>query len=214
MDQHAVDQQLPEDRRREREQAERQGGDGDVAKLAMLAHHLVQQPAHVERLRARLGGDAVALDQQDAAIGGGGQPGELDDQRRGLADGGIVKRRHRRIGSAGHLEQQHGIAVGESDDRRRHAGQPGELAPIERQLVEAQPVVVGDAPELVAAGLLRPEPVFSREARGGQMDAMIAGGPDEALQPRRNHRIGSIAGTHLEGRGHDPVLSCGLLIAS
>ena len=199
MDQHLVDDELEEDRRRQAEGVEDDRGQRDVDEEPLLADELGHEPAKAERLLG-VRHLVVALDEDDAPAPARAELILAQDQEFGPHGEGI-EHPDEVLGAAGlGAGQDHPIAIVEFRQRRigvadLHQAGPGQLfgaGAQARLLRHAQQQAKGD--RSIADG------VVVDQAIGREVDAVVACDMREAINTRMN-RFGHGSSKKCAARG-------------
>ena len=178
VDQHLVDDELEEDRRRQREHLHEQRGDDDLGERLAIAHDRGQEPAEAERGRIDAGAGEAAGDQHHRAAG----------QRRRFVERQVARGARRAGRSAGptldRRRGENGEAAGGERDQRRIGRRVEALGAISGQQPRLEIEPLGGAHEVFRPGGVGAERELVAQLRRVGGDAVDSRRPS----PRRRGR--------------------------
>ena len=183
VDEHLVDHQLEEERRREAERVEDEGGDGDVDEEAPLAQDFRHEPAEAEGL---VGVEQLelALQEEDGPAPGArelrlGDEQEFRALRQGVEDPDhllVAAGRWRRV------DHDNPVAVVEAGECRIGLAQPHQRGPGEREYPSLQPAILRHPLDEAQRDRPLVDRIVVNQPLGRDVDPVMPGDGRKALQ--------------------------------
>ena len=168
----------------ERQKAQHDRRDGDVADDAAVAEQLRRDQPQAERL-VLVAKPVIALDEDDVAGPCRGEPLLVEDQQRILARGRVLQDDMRRLGLRFGSREHHRAAVLKQQDGRQSGPQSHQSSEIEPCSECPEAIGAGNPQELMRGRSVRGNPMIAAQLGRAEMDAAMPCNDRQRAEQRR-----------------------------